>query len=391
MKIGLVLANSPTYSETFLVSLIQGLQESGNEVYVFAPKATNSYADCKVILLPNFSGSLLRRTKIVLIEGLKLIGYPRRSLRYVRLLLKAGESWGGIFRKVCMNGPLLRANLDWLHFGFATLALQREEVAQAIDAKMAVSLRGFDINVYPLKYPGCYRRLWERIDRVHSISNYLVERAQTDGLKTTTSTVVIPPAVKILDVPSNATNSNTDKPLKILTVGRYNWIKGYDVAFRALHKLVMDGVELSYHIVGTGNHFEVERMRYLIEVYELSEVVILHGRKSHEQTLELMNQADLYLQPSLNEGFCNAVLEAQMLGKPVLASRVGGLVENVLEGETGWLFDVGSSEDLYQRIKDWIQLDPDIKDRITQAARKRVVQQFDLQDQKQAFNKFYAH
>lgn len=391
MRIGLVLANTPTYSETFLVSLIEGLQQSGNQVCIYAPKATNSYTDCKVVLLPNFSGSPLRKAKIVLMEGLQLLGYPRRSMRYVRLLRKAGESWGGIFRKVCMNGPLLRANLDWVHFGFATLALQREEVAQAIDARMAVSLRGFDINVYPLKNQGCYHRLWERIDRVHSISNYLVERAQTDGLKTTTSTVVIPPAVKILEPPSVNTNSNTDKALKILTIGRYNWIKGYDVALRALQKLVMDGVELSYHIIGAGNHFEVERMRYLIEVYQLSEVVVLHGRKSHDQTLELMGQADLYLQPSLNEGFCNAVLEAQMLGKPVLVSRVGGLVENVLEGETGWLFDVGSSEDLYQGIKDLIHLDPNVKDGITQAARERVVKQFDIQDQKQAFNRFYAH
>ncbi len=59
----------------------------------------------------------------------------------------------------------------------------------------------------------------------------------------------------------------------------------------------------------------------------------------------------IYVQPSLNEGFCNAVLEAQAMGKLTIASNVGGLPENIVDGKTGWLFENLSSESLAQQIE----------------------------------------
>ena len=55
-----------------------------------------------------------------------------------------------IIKKIILNLHIINEKkTDWLHFGFATQAIGRENIAKAIGAKMAVSLRGFDIGCIP--------------------------------------------------------------------------------------------------------------------------------------------------------------------------------------------------------------------------------------------------
>ena len=51
----------------------------------------------------------------------------------------------------------------------------------------------------------------------------------------------------------------------------------------------------------------------------------------------LLNAADLLVHPSLEEGFCNAIVEAMAAGLPVVATSVGGNPEAIVAGETGYL------------------------------------------------------
>jgi glycosyltransferase involved in cell wall biosynthesis len=58
----------------------------------------------------------------------------------------------------------------------------------------------------------------------------------------------------------------------------------------------------------------------------------------------LLRQCELMLVPSRNEGFCGVAVEAQALGVPVIAARVGGLPEAVRDGETGALVPSGDAD-----------------------------------------------
>ena len=85
-------------------------------------------------------------------------------------------------KNLIINCHILGKSIDWLHFGFATMGVRRENVAQALGAKSAVSLRGFDISLYPYKHMGCYDLLWDKIDKVHTISEDLYQKALHLGL-----------------------------------------------------------------------------------------------------------------------------------------------------------------------------------------------------------------
>ncbi len=65
-----------------------------------------------------------------------------------------------------------------------------------------------------------------------------------------------------------------------------------------------------------------------------------------------MQAADLFCLPSYREGFGSSVIEAAACGVPALASRIYGLTDAVVEGQTGWLHEAGNVLDLTAKIDD---------------------------------------
>jgi glycosyltransferase involved in cell wall biosynthesis len=63
-----------------------------------------------------------------------------------------------------------------------------------------------------------------------------------------------------------------------------------------------------------------------------------------------MQAADLFCLPSYREGFGSSVIEAAACGVPALASRIYGLTDAVMEGQTGWMHEAGHVQDLAQQL-----------------------------------------
>ena len=388
MRIGIVLSQTPGYSETFFTSKIRGLQAQGYTVQLFVQKKAADFNLCTVSVAPKvhrfpiFQGFAMLWTFFTLLPKLGAV------LKFIRLEKKEGASFSTLLKRIYLNAHLLKAQLDWVHFGFATQALGSECVAKALGAKMAVSFRGFDINVYPLKHQGCYQKAWNYVDKVHSISAYLYKKGLALGLSEMIPHQIITPAVVMDSLPKSLPAPT--KILQFVTIARLNWIKGLDTAIAAMALLKKKGVQFQYHIIGDGSTKDTER--YTFQVYEekLQEDIIFHGKLTHTETLAMLQKADIYIQPSLNEGFCNAVLEAQAMGKLVVASNVGGLPENIAAGETGWLFAVEDANALAETMLKVIAMPQDAKERIGTQARQRVASHFTMEKQQQEFVSFYT-
>lgn len=393
MKIGLVLPEAPQYSETFFKYKIKNLTDSGFEVTVFSnkPDDESDEINCKIkSAYPVYNESKLKQIFFIPLILLKtfLTNY-NNSKRLFDLEKKNGNSFSESMRSVYINAHILSENPDQLHFGFMTMTLKRENVAKAVGAKMSVSFRGYDINVYPLKNPGCYDKAWKNIDKVHTISDYLRTKAISMGLPETVPFEKITPAIDIKQFSFKKNPGKVNEKLNLLTVGRLNWIKDYETAIAAVKILKDKGVDVTYNIIGSGP--EIERLTFCAYQLGLLNDVIFHGKKQHKEINEMMEAADIYLQTSMQEGFCGSVLEAQAKGLLSVVSDADGLKENVVDEKTGWIAIRRDPVSFAEKIENIINMSEEKRKEIALNARKRVEEDFDLEDQKNRFVKFFNY
>lgn len=391
MKIGLVLAAVPGYSETFFRSKIRGLQEQGHEVVLFVPASNRgTKINCEVAYGPVLSKGIVTRTLAstkALANVLKRA--PRQAMRFLKLEQQSGTPRSLAFRRLVINSHILPYKLDWLHFGFATMGIDRELVGKAVGAKVATSFRGYDVSIFPIKEPNCYRRLWQHLDKVHTISEDLKKVAVKQGLPPQVPVVKVPPAIEVdqFTIQGARTFVGAAEEVKLLTVGRLHWKKGYEYMIQAVALLKEQGLKLSYSIVGEGD--QEERLRFAAYQLGVQEEVHFFGKVSHEEVSKLTAQHDIYLQYSIQEGFCNAVLEAQASGMLCVVSDAEGLSENVANEITGLVVPRGDVGLLADAIRNLHQLPADRKQAMSELAQERVQTHFRIEDQVRAFCQFY--
>jgi colanic acid/amylovoran biosynthesis glycosyltransferase len=390
LRIGMVLPAVPGYSETFFRAKIKGLQDAGHEVILFAGRTSPDFQLCRVIhSFPVYGWAPLQA--VVIMWGLLRLfsRAPLKAWRFYRLERQTGRGMKKTIENLYLNSHILPLRLDWLHFGFATTALRRENTALAMGAKMAVSLRGYDIALYPLKHPGCYHLLWQKADKVHTISDDLLALAYQQGLPSAKPVVKITPAIDTQQFHrSTPTTGIFNKPIRILTVARLHWKKGLEYTLEALANLKSKDVDFQYTLIGDGE--EYERLVFAAHQFGIREQVHFAGKMPHEEVKAAMEQSDIYLQYSISEGFCNAVLEAQAMGLLCIVSDAEGLPENVLHGETGWVVPRRHPELLADQIEQVMQLPPEQHQTIRQRAIQRVREEFNIEKQIEAFLQFYT-
>lgn len=387
MKIGLVLPSIPGYSETFFRNKISGLQQNGVEVILFVndSKANENYLNCRVVKAPPVSGSKIRviATSILLLCKAIFV-HPAKSLKLYRLNQKEGITGAENFKSILTNQFLLGEQLDWLHFGFGTMALGKENVAAVLDAKMAVSFRGFDYYVYPKKLPGCYRLLFSKPVQFHVLSEGMKKGLVEQGVLAK-NIVKITPAIDIGHF--HRKHPPVAKRVQIMSIARLHWIKGLEHTLEAL-ALLKDTIDFQYTIVGDGP--ERERLFFAAHQLGLSDRVTFTGTLLAEDVKKQLEQTTLYLQYSIQEGFCNAVLEAQAMGLLCVVSDAEGLSENVIHNQTGWVVPKRQPKLLAQKIKEVLALDEEQKQIICRQATERVQKEFNLEKQQQEFFEFYG-
>ena len=132
-----------------------------------------------------------------------------------------------------------------------------------------------------------------------------------------------------------------DSGLKIVSVGRVLFsVKGQDVLCKALARLKAYRIVLD--IIGDGP--DMDRLRQMQEELGLQDYVHLLGRRSPDYLSSHLREYDLFVLPSLTEGFGLSVAEAMAAKLPVVVSDIEGPREIVCEGRFGHLFKAGDAE-----------------------------------------------
>lgn len=136
--------------------------------------------------------------------------------------------------------------------------------------------------------------------------------------------------------------------LVIGTVGNLLPIKGYEVMIEAFPSILAEVPSAHYLIVGAGSGEYSSRLRKLCQERGIADRV--HFAGFQERTWPYLSAVDLYVQPSLDEAFGLAAVEAMVAGKAVVASRVGGLPEVVEQDQTGILVVPSDPSELSRAI-----------------------------------------
>ena len=146
--------------------------------------------------------------------------------------------------------------------------------------------------------------------------------------------------------------SQTSKIL--LSVGRLEPIKGYDVLINALSFLnISDDFDVRLLIIGgdSKSQNELERLNSLKLKHGLSNQINFLGAIDHDELPIYFSAADVFVMPSAYETFGIAALEASACNLPVIAPQVGGLKSVVKHGQTGFLSVNKSPESLMHYLE----------------------------------------
>ena len=122
----------------------------------------------------------------------------------------------------------------------------------------------------------------------------------------------------------------------ILFVGRLEKLKGIDIMIKVMASIETTNTKL-FIIGGDDNSSEVKRLKELAFQLGVRDRVLFLGSIPQDQLTYYYGSADLCVLPSYYESFGLAALEAAACGKPVIASKVGGLPSIILDRKTGYL------------------------------------------------------
>lgn len=187
-----------------------------------------------------------------------------------------------------------------------------------------------------------------------AISNFTKEEIVSLGIN--------PEKIKLIYVASNIVNykhfvrnqMETDV-INLLFVGNVFRRKGVEYLVQALKLLREDNIKL--HIVGDTEKDPIyfQRIKTLINSSNLNEKIMFHGFFCVEKLNRFYSLADIFVLPSLWEGFGIVLLEAMQFKLPIIASNVAAIPELVKDGYNGLLVAPGDPESLSVAIKGLIE------------------------------------
>ncbi len=227
------------------------------------------------------------------------------------------------------------------------------------------------VTEYPLLRMFCfmlYRFVLKRAEMVffqNEQNRYMFEKAKAVGLQT-----------RLL--PGSGVNLNKHRYeeytesglLRILYVGRIFKLKGISEWLDAIHTLQKQNAGLIFEFVGECD----EEYKDVIAKLNRNGKIRYYGvsRNPHEY----MKRAQAVIMPSYSEGMSNVLLEASACGRPILASRVQGCREILVEGVTGFGFEPHSSKSILEAVRKFLELTCEERRQMGRKGRRYVEKHF---------------
>lgn len=168
-----------------------------------------------------------------------------------------------------------------------------------------------------------------------------------------------------------------DAPV-IMLPGRLTRWKGHDVLVEAARRL--DRRDVRVLLVGADHGRSGFRDELDAQIHRLGVEGIIHLTEPCRDMAAAYMLADVVVSASTEpEAFGRVPAEAQAMGRPVIATDLGGARETVISGETGWLVPAGDADSLARALRAALAMKSEERDAVAQRARQHVVARFTKQ------------
>jgi len=258
----------------------------------------------------------------------------------------------------------------------------------------AVVLHGMD---FPLALANARKRfltklILGRAKKIFCSNSYVAQLVKDFSLNLSQKIVVVNPgasdllAVDLRRMEELRRQYNLAGKKVVITIGRLVKRKGVDTMLSVLEFLGRSKTSnWRYIVLGVGP--DEEYLKDICRQKGLDDLVTFVGTVSEEDKWAWLNLCDLFAMPTRNlagdfEGFGIVYLEANLAGKPVLATGSGGVADAVLNGTNGFLVESDKIEDLALTL-DKLMNNQELRDYLGQKGKARVETEFSWQTQAQ--------
>jgi colanic acid/amylovoran biosynthesis glycosyltransferase len=171
------------------------------------------------------------------------------------------------------------------------------------------------------------------------------------------------------------------RPTTVVCIGTLHAVKGQTFLLQACRLLRQRGCPVTCELIGEGP--DLDRLRLQATQLGIDDAVVFHGPLTRDGVIEILRRADIVVAPSVptsdgrREGIPVALMEAMASGVAVVASDLSGIPELVVDGQTGLLVPPGDVDSLARAIER-LQRDVELRGRLAEAGRQKVIREFNV-------------
>lgn len=256
---------------------------------------------------------------------------------------------GAILKKIFRKKLIVEIHGDWKEGPF----LSKRRRFESLQRKFIPVLARFSLRA---------------ADKIRAVSSYTKDRAlEISGPKP----YFVFPAFTDLTLFLGEKDTKFDN--FILFVGQLEKVKGVEYFIEAFTRISPEFPDFKLVIVGEGS--ERKNLELGTRALKSQDRVTFKGKLPLEGVRDIMKNCYCLVLPSLSEGLGRVIMEAQALGKPVVASRVGGIPDLIRDGQNGFLFRVGDKEELATKLRA-LMADKSLAQKMGEAGRRFIAENF---------------
>ena len=398
--IGYLLKTFPKLSETFILNEMLELERQGVTLHVFSlrrSKDQNHHPAVRQLKAPvTYIPSLLpqwnRDEEAQLLHCLEEWGrqdFAKLADTFQFYCSRHEERRFNEFLQGCyLAREMERLEIDHLHVHFANIPAATAEIAKQF-CGIPFSMTAHAKDIYLTDSDALNRRL-QAAEFTLTCTDYNRRYLETiagpecpihlsyHGIDLSRFTPLAPASL----VESKSALPIADRPLQLLSVGRFCEKKGFPYLLEACHQLKQAGIDFRCRIVGFGPLKEA--LEAQIDELDIGDRTHLVGKLTQDKLIEEYHQADVFVLPCQvtddgdRDGIPNVLLEAMATGLPVVSTAISGITELVESAQNGLLVPEKDASAIAAALKQLVN-NHSLRRRLGLAGSRTVHQNFTLE------------